>query len=101
GGLRSALERRDRTARKKGLGVATGLDVVRADQDVASARATLVTGDESLRKAREALGLSVGIPEAMGVPRDVSLDDVVSSAGEACRPVSRIEERADILTLKK
>ena len=39
-----------------------GLDVVRAQQDVETARTTLVNGDETLRKARESLGLAVGIP---------------------------------------
>ena len=100
-GLRSALERRDLTARKKGLGVATGLDVVRADQDVSSARATLVTGDESLRKAREALGLAVGIPDQVGVPAGVKLDDVVSSAERTCPRVGTLAERADIAAQQK
>ena len=61
-GLRQSLSRLDLTVRKQRLGAATGLDVVRVQQDVESARTTLVTGDESLRKAREALGLAVGIP---------------------------------------
>jgi multidrug efflux system outer membrane protein len=100
-GLRTALERRELTARKKGLGVATGLDVVRADQDVSSARATLVTGDESLRKSREALGLAVGIPEQVGVPATVKLDDVVASAQRTCPVVGTLAERADIAAAQK
>ena len=100
-GLRSALERRDLTARKKGLGVATGLDVVRADQDVSAARATLVTGDESLRKSREALGLAVGIPEQVGVPPGVKLDDVIANAERTCPRLETLAGRADILAQQK
>src|SRR6185436_17046256 len=72
-GLRSALERLDLTSRKKGLGAATGLDVLRAQQDAELARATLVSGDESLRQSREALGLALGLPEAVGVSTDINL----------------------------
>lgn len=100
-GLRSALERRDLTSRKRTLGVATGLDVVRADQDVSSARATLVTGDESLRKAREALGLTVGIPDQVGVPAGLKLDDVVTSAEQTCPRVGTLAERPDIAAQQK
>ncbi|HEY8073149.1 MAG TPA: TolC family protein, partial [Labilithrix sp.] len=100
-GLRSALERRELTARRRALGVATGLDVVRADQDVASARATLVTGDESLRKAREALGLAVGIPDQMGVAPSVKLDDVISGAQRSCPGIPDLQQRPDILAQQK
>ena len=100
-GLRSALERRELTVRKRALGVATGLDVVRADQDVASARATLVTGDESLRKAREALGLAVGLPEQIGVGAGVKLDDVIFGAQRSCPGIPDLNERPDILAAQK
>ncbi len=100
-GLRAALERRELAARLRALGVATGLDVVRADQDVAAARATLVTGDESLRKAREALGLAVGIPEQMGVSTGVKLDDVVSGAQRSCPGLKEVNARPDILAQQK
>jgi outer membrane protein TolC len=100
-GLRTALERRELTVRKRALGVATGLDVVRADQDVSAARATLVTGDESLRRAREALGLALGFPEQVGVPRDMKLDDVVASAARTCPPGRELVDRPDIASLEK
>ena len=57
-GLRVALEQLEITRRKQSLGAAMGLDVVRAEQNAANARATLVSGDEALREAREALGLA-------------------------------------------
>jgi outer membrane protein TolC len=95
-GFRSALERLDLTRRKQVLGAATGLDVVRAQQDVESARATLVTGDESLRKARESLGLALGIPGAVGVNPTISLDTLVDNAMGSCKQTSSLEQRADI-----
>lgn len=100
-GLQTALQRRDLTSRKQKLGVATGLDVVRADQDVASARTTLVTGDEALRKAREALGLALGLPTQIGVPKEMKIDEVTKSAAVSCPPVKDLTERPDIAALKK
>lgn len=95
-GFRAALERLDLTRRKQALGAATGLDVVRAQQDVESARAGLVTGDESLRQSREALGLALGIPGAVGVNPDISLDSLVDNAMGSCKRTNSLEDRADI-----
>jgi len=95
-GFRSALERLELTERKKALGAATGLDVVRAQQDVEVARATLVTGDESLRQSRESLGLALGTAEPIGVEQSISLNGIEKSAQTACRQAGSIEERADI-----
>ncbi len=95
-GLKQSLERLDLTVRKQRLGAATGLDVVRAQQDVESARTTLVTGDESLRKAREALGLAVGIPTEVGVPTDIQVGGLERDATNSCRPAASVDERADI-----
>src|SRR5579859_1994577 len=67
-GLKVALEQLEIAKRKQALGAANGLDVVRAQQNAANARATLVSGDESLREAREALGLALGIPEGRASP---------------------------------
>jgi outer membrane protein TolC len=55
-----------------------------------------VTGDESLRKAREALGLAVGIPTEVGVPRDIQVGGLEHDATNACRAADTIDERADI-----
>jgi outer membrane protein TolC len=100
-GLRTALERRDLTSRKRVLGVGTGLDVVRGDQDVASARAAIVTGDESLRKAREALGLALGVPEQVGVSKDIKVDDVAAEAERTCPRLTNLAERADLAAAQK
>ena len=96
GGLRVALEQADITKRKQSLGVANGLDVVRANQNAANARASLVSGDESLREAREALGLAVGIPEETGVAPGIDVDGVAKSALSTCKSVASIDDRPDI-----
>lgn len=95
-GLRVALEQLEITNRKRALGAATGLDVVRAQQNAANARASLVTGDESLRQAREALGLALGIPEETGVAPNVNISGLASSAMEACHSVDSVDQRSDI-----
>jgi len=100
-GLRQSLERLELTQRKMNLGAATGLDVVRVQQDVESARATLVTGDEALRQAREALGLTLGLPQQLGVTSNISLDGMERSAMSACRATPSLEARADVAAARK
>ena len=100
-GLRTALERRELTSRKQVLGVGTGLDVVRADQDVSSARAAIVTGDESLRKSREALGLALGLPEQVGVAKTINVDAVAQEAERTCPRVEKLAQRADLEAAQK
>lgn len=100
-GLRVALEQLEITRRKQALGAANGLDVVRAEQNAANARATLVSGDESLREAREALGLALGIPEETGVAPGININDVAQSAMESCRVVQNVDERPDIASARR
>jgi outer membrane protein, multidrug efflux system len=95
-GVRQALDTLELTKRKNLLGAATGLDVVRAAQDVESARATLVTGDESLRQAREALGLALGIPEGIGVSSAINLGGLEKSALEVCKAAPSLDDRPDV-----
>jgi multidrug efflux system outer membrane protein len=95
-GFRNALERLALTQRRRALGAANGLDVVRSQQDVETARATLVTGDESLRQAREALGLAIGLPQQVGVTKDINIDGLERDAQNACRVAPSIDERADV-----
>jgi outer membrane protein TolC len=95
-GLKVALEQLEITKRKQELGAANGLDVVRAQQNAANARATLVSGDESLREAREALGLALGIPEEVGVAHDVNIDDLAKTAMGTCHVVPDVNDRPDV-----
>jgi outer membrane protein TolC len=100
-GLRNALEQLALTRLKAHDGAATALDVERMQQSVDAARATLVTGDESLREAREALGLGLGVPEPIGVSPGFSLNDLVTSALGSCRTTDDLRERKDIASLRK
>jgi outer membrane protein, multidrug efflux system len=99
-GLRAALERLTLARRRVALGAGNALDTVRADQDVSVARAAVVSGDETLRRARETLGLALGIPEAWSVPADINLNGVEASARSTCQVASAIEDRADILAAR-
>ncbi|MDC0681857.1 TolC family protein [Sorangium atrum] len=94
-GLRSALERLELTRRRERLGTGTKLDVVRAEQDVALARATLVSGDEALRKAREALGAVLGERGEVGVPQGFSLNAIAAEVQSQCAE-ARSDQRADV-----
>jgi outer membrane protein TolC len=99
-GLRSSLERLALTVRRQELGTVTALDVARAQQDVEAARATLITGDESLRQSREALGIAIGYPEQTGVAPDVKLDGIAKTAGDHCKKIVGLESRPDLAVLR-
>ena len=96
-GLSQAVERLRLSERRTELGGGNALDVVRARQDVEQALATLVEGDEALRRAREALGLALGHPEACDVATDVHVDSI-SSLADTCHVVE-LDERADLAAL--
>ena len=100
-GLRQALERLALSHRREELGSGTKLDVVRAEQDVDSARASLVTGDESARQDREALGLALGISEQVGAAPGLNIDGLVSDTGTGCKLVTTVDGRADLRSLHK
>jgi len=95
-GLRVALEQLEISRRKLALGAANGLDLVRAQQNAANARATLVTGDESLHETREALGLALGVPEETGVATNVNIDGLAQSAMATCHLLRDVDERPDV-----
>ena len=100
-GLFNALTRLELASRKTALGSGTGLDVVRARQDVETARATLVAGDESLRQARESLGLALGVPEQVGVSQNADLNGLEASARATCKPAPTVDARADVAALRE
>src|SRR5262249_1801101 len=77
------------------------LDVVRAQQDVENSRSNLVTGDESLRQAREALGLALGVPEPIGVTPDVNIDGLERTAMRACQVAPSLDSRADVVAARR
>jgi outer membrane protein TolC len=94
--LRSALELLELTNRKAALGTATGLDIVRAEQNVSNARSSIVSGDESLRQAREALGMILGEPQQVGVTAGIKIDDLIGNLGQSCQPLASPLERPEL-----
>ncbi|MDC0706869.1 TolC family protein [Stigmatella sp. ncwal1] len=99
-GLRQALERSALTQRSFELGAGTQLDVVRVRQDVEVARASLISGDEQLRRAREALGLTLGLPEAVGVKTSFQLQGLVEQTRAECAPLKALSERPDLVAAR-
>lgn len=95
-GLREALELLALVTKRETLGGATIIDVVRAEQNAADARAALVSGDEALREAREALGLALGMPEETGVAKDLNIDGVADEVLRSCKSVASIDDRPDV-----
>lgn len=94
--LRSNLSTLDLTKKRTLLGAASAVDVLRAEQEVASSRAGLVTGDEALRRAREALGMALGFPEPWGVAPDIKIDQLSVDARSVCSPIQTPDERSDV-----
>lgn len=99
-GLRTALERLELTRRRTRLGTGTRLDVVRAEQDVTLATNTLVQANESLRRARETLGLAMGEDVPYGVAPNISLNAIENSVRTMC-VVGKAEDRADVRAAAK
>lgn len=95
-GLRSALERLVLADTRLKFGQGTPLDVDRASQDVAAARATLISGDEALREAREALGQALGSALPLSAPEDLDLDAFEQAVAKTCHLNNDIERRPDI-----
>lgn len=95
-GLRTALERLVLTQTRLRFAKGTPLDVDRAEQDVASARATLISGDESLRQAREALGQLLGSRTPLSAPGALDLSGLERAVARTCRLNGDLEQRPDV-----
>lgn len=100
-GLRLALERLELTQARLQYGQGTELDVDRALQDVAASRSAIITGDENLVRAREALGEALGSKVPMGPPQDADLESFEAAVAKTCRLNDDIEKRPDVLAAKK
>jgi outer membrane protein TolC len=95
-GLRASLERLALTRARLQYGQGTELDVDRAMQDVAASRSTLITGDESLQRSREALGVVLGSPVAMSPPEGADLASFEAAVARTCKLNDDIERRPDV-----
>ncbi len=100
-GLRQALERLELAKRKTSLGAGTGLDVIRSQQDVETARSLVVSGDENVRQAREQFGLDIGIAQDVGVAGDLSFEAITRQLLAQCKPAPSIEERTDVIAARE
>jgi outer membrane protein TolC len=98
--LRSNLSTLDLTKKRTMLGAASAVDVLRAEQEVASNRADVVGADESVRQAREALGMALGFPEAWGVTSDIKVDQLATDARSVCSPLQDPEQRSDVVAAR-
>jgi outer membrane protein TolC len=94
--LHAAIDRYQLTRRRVELGSGNQLDISRLAQDVEAARAIVVTGDESLRQARENLGLALGVAQETGVGLSLSLDDVLQESQRLCHTLRSAKERPDV-----
>lgn len=94
--LRSNLSTLDLTQRRMRLGAASAVDVLRADQEVALNRSDVVQADESVRRAREALGMALGYPDGWGVAPNISVDGLAADAQSVCTRISDPEQRSDV-----
>lgn len=94
--LRSNLSTLDLTQRRMRLGAASAVDVLRAEQEVSLTRSDVVQADESVRRAREALGMALGYPESWGVAPNISVDGLASDAQSVCTRITDPEQRTDV-----
>lgn len=95
-GLRAALERAALTHARLQFGQGTEVDVDRADEDVAASRALVVSGDETLRQAREALGVALGSRTPVAAPGALDLGRFEDAVARTCRLNEDIERRPDV-----
>jgi outer membrane protein TolC len=100
-GLRTALERLELAKTKVRFRQGTALDVERAEQDAAAARATLITGDEALRQAREALGVALGSDVPTSAPAGLDLGAFESAVVKTCALTGDIEQRPDVIAARR
>lgn len=98
--LRSNLSVLDLTQRRTRLGAASAVDVLRAEQEVANNRADVVQADETVRRAREALGMALGFPEGWGVAPHIKVDGLAADAQSVCSPVAGPDQRSDVRAAK-
>jgi outer membrane protein, multidrug efflux system len=99
-GLRTALERLVLTQTRLHFGKGTPLDVDRAEQDVASARATLISGDEALRQAHETLGQLLGSRTPLSAPGKLDLAGLEQAVARTCHLNRDLEQRPDVATAR-
>ncbi len=96
-----AIDRLVLTRKRLLAGVGDARDLVRAQQDVATARAVIAPNDESLLQAEEALATILGTTGSVGLAIDLEAleREVKTFCGEA--PATTDKERLDVTIAKK
>ena len=95
-GLAAAAERMRLTERLVALGRATALDAWRFAQDLGEARTRVVSANEALSEAREALGQALGLPEAVRLATSFDVSRLLTAQDAGCQRVARLADRADM-----
>ncbi|QRO00629.1 TolC family protein [Archangium violaceum] len=95
-GLTQALARHRLTQEAEQLGSGRKLDTLRTGRDLELARAELLSSVESLRRARDGLGLALGADAEVGLAPGFRLDGLRDELATLCRPL-RGEPRADLV----
>jgi outer membrane protein TolC len=93
--LESVLSTLDLTKRRAGLGAASTIDVLRIEQEVSLSRGQVVTANDGVLRAREALGAALGSAEPYGVTPSIRLDELANDAKSSCQPAD-VLARADV-----
>ncbi|MBL9039440.1 MAG: TolC family protein [Archangium sp.] len=96
-GLKDALDRLHLAERSNRAGANTEIDLGRLRQDAELARSQVVTGDESLHQAREALSLAVGLDGPVGVKPEFQLNGLADQLNGTCHLLDALEKRPDQL----
>ncbi len=94
--LKSTLSTLDLNRRRARLGAASAVDVLRAEQEVSLTRAQVVGANEGVRRAREALGVTLGHSVPWSVTPSIRLDQLAADASAVCKPVGNPDDRADV-----
>jgi outer membrane protein TolC len=98
--LESALSTLNLTQRRAELGAASALDVLRIEQEASLSRSQVVSANDGVLRAREALGSALGTSEAYGVTPHIRLDTLAADARSTCRATNNVEGRADVRAAK-
>jgi outer membrane protein TolC len=93
--LESALSTLDLSKRRAALGAASTIDVLRIEQEVSLSRSQVVSANDGVLRAREALGSALGSAEPFGVTPTIRLDELANDAKSSCRPAD-VLARSDV-----
>ena len=94
-GYAAAQERMRLTQRLLEVGRVTAVDALRFTQDLREAQSELVSAVEALSQAREALGVALGVREAVGIQAELDVQALLPRTGSDCRALASLDARAD------